>query len=155
MHRRCNYNREVAVRVEGLLYDLQDDQPSPIDYETMLGYYIQQWERSGMADAVILPHITPDNYTQLPQALAEALLSIVRGMLQYQPFELVTIHDEFKCHPNHANWMRWQYKEILAEMAESRILEDILSQLYHEPVTYGKLSFNLAAQIRNSNYALC
>jgi hypothetical protein len=85
----------------------------------------------------------------------EALITIVTGMLEYQPFELVTVHDEFKAHANNMNHVRAQYRNILAEIAESEVLNDLLSQIHGLPGTFSKLSFNLAEQIRGSNYALC
>ena len=60
-----------------------------------------------------------------------------------------------KAHPNNVNQVRYHYKEILADMADSNMLDDLLSQLYGAPGTYQKLSTNLARKIRNSAYALC
>jgi hypothetical protein len=76
-------------------------------------------------------------------------------MLQYQPFELVTVHDEFKAHPNNLNHVREQYRQILAEIADSNVLDDLLSQLYKSSVSFNKMSFNLGDLIRKSEYALC
>jgi hypothetical protein len=87
-------------------------------------------------------------------AILAALAKILEGMLAYEPFPLVTVHDEFKAHANNLNHVRSQYREILAEIAESNVLDDILSQIHGCPGTFNKLSFNLPDQIRQSNYAL-
>jgi len=52
--------------------------------------------------------------------------------------------------------MRNTYKEILAELAESNLLEDILSQLVGYPVKFAKQPNHklLPALIRASEYAL-
>lgn len=160
MHRRCNYDREVAERVSTLIeieliergmgQEQQAGRPTG-----KAGYYVEQYERSTLADAVILPHLDEANITQLSSEHLHALAGILNGMLQYQPFELVTVHDEFKAHANNMNWVRWQYKEILAEIADSNVLDDILSQIHGHPGTFNKLSFNLGDLIRKSNYALC
>ena len=63
--------------------------------------------------------------------------------------------DEFKCHPNYMNHLRYHYKEILADLADSNLIDDLLSQLYGQEGTFDKLSKNLGNKIRNSNYALC
>lgn len=63
--------------------------------------------------------------------------------------------DEFKCHANHMNQLRYWYKEILAELADSVILADIIGQIYGMGGSYNKLSPNLGEQIRESNYGLC
>lgn len=63
--------------------------------------------------------------------------------------------DEFKAHPNNINWVRWQYKEILADIADSNVLDDLLSQIFGMPVQFNRLSFNLGDQIREGEYGLC
>lgn len=159
MHRRCNYNREVAERVAAwieieMLERLLGSPRTVSRPSGKAGYYVDQYNRSTMADVVILPYLNQDNLEQLSQKHLESLASIVNGMLQYKPFELVTIHDDFRSHPNNVNWVRWQYKEIMAELAESNLLDDLLSQIHGEPGTFSKLSTNLGELVRGSNYAL-
>lgn len=163
IHRRCNYDREVVLRAMGFLLDEQDarlqgfaeQQPRVQCEHDKLDYYLTQYERSGMADVIILSHITTAYDAQyLSDALIAKLLEIVECMLDYQPFEVITIHDEFKCHPNHMNHLRQQYINIFAELAESNILSDILSQIHGCKGSFPKLSTDLADKIRGSNYAL-
>ena len=159
MHRRCNYNREIAEYAQQLM-EIEmirrhlEGQPNVVVPQGKAGYYVEHYNRSGIADVVILPYLDATNIEQLSQAHLEKLAEIVNGMLQYKPFELVTIHDEFKAHPNNVNWVRWQYKEILADIAESRLIDDLLSQIYGIPGTFQRLSNNLGSLIRQSNYAL-
>jgi hypothetical protein len=120
-----------------------------------LAYYVEHYQRSTVADVVILPYLDSESVKALTTEHLKALAQIVQGMLQYSPFELVTIHDEFKAHPNNMNWVRWQYKEILAEIADSSLLDDLLSQIHGVPGTFKKLSNNLGDVIRNSAYGLC
>ncbi len=160
MHRRCNYDREVAeiaanlIEMELLERSLGQEQAT--DPAGKLAYYIEQYKRSTLADVVILPHLIGQGAQFLATEHLQALAGILEGMLAYQPFELVTVHDEFKAHANNLNWVRWQYKEILAEIADSDILDDLLTQINgNVPGSFSKFSFNLASQIRQSNYALC
>ena len=120
-----------------------------------LAYYIAQYQRSGLADIVILPYLDQATVSCLSTEHLQWLARTLEGMLQYQPFELVTVHDEFKAHPNNINWVRWQYKEILADIAEANVLDDLLSQIYGVPGTFNKLSCNLADLIREGSYGLC
>lgn len=53
------------------------------------------------------------------------------------------------------NHLRQHYIDVFAELAESNVLSDILSQIHGMPGHFPKLSQNLGALIRNSNYALC
>lgn len=159
MHRRCNYNREVAEEVASVIEIemIKRSMGAPAmqcPEDNQLWYYIQQYERSTVATIVIMPYLTEGNTCYLTSQHLEALATIVNGMLEYKPFPLVTVHDEFKAHANNINSVRWQYKEILAEIADSNVLDDLLSQINGTPGTFNKLSFNLGDQIRKSNYAL-
>lgn len=160
MHRRCNYNYEMAYKASQLMeielisrsVGIKRKVQNPLG---KVGYYVDQYVRSTMADIAILPYLTKEDIEQLSTEHLQGLSSIVNGMLQYEPFELVTVHDEFKAHPNNIDWVRWQYKEIMAEIADSNLLDDLLSQIHGVPGNFNKLSFNLGDVIRNSNYALC
>ena len=76
-------------------------------------------------------------------------------MLIYEPFEVVAIHDEYKCHSNNMNMLRGVYREVLAELADSDLIQDLLNQLYKANGKYKKQSNTLGNVIRQSNYALC
>ena len=162
VHRRCNYDADVVSKAHAALLaekDLRDTYPIQasldLDPESDLAYYLAQYHRSQMVDVVVLPYIRDGKDTQyLPTEYLEKLLTIVEGMLQYAPFHVVTIHDEFKCHPNHMNHLRQQYINIFAELAESRLLDDILSQIHGVPGSFVKLSQDLGDHIRKSEYAL-
>lgn len=161
MHRRCNYDREVAedaCTLIGIVLTtraLSGGGSVIPTSNTKVNYYIEQYERSTIADIVILPYLNHETVGALSTEHLQSLERILRGMLQYQPFELVTVHDEFKAHANNLNWVRWQYREIMAEIAESNVLDDIVSQIHGYNMSFNKLSCNLAEQIRQSSYALC
>ena len=107
-----------------------------------------------MADAVILPYLDEDTMGYLSDDHLEAFAVMLNGMLEYQPFEVVTIHDEFKCHPNNMNYLRQQYINVMAEIADSNLLQDLLNQLTGNSVKINKLSNNLSGYIKQSNYGL-
>jgi hypothetical protein len=160
MHRRLNYDLEMAQSVDHLIeVELLKRSMGRAFVDGVLSpkvqYYIAQWERSTLADAVILPHLDEYSITCLQDEHLQALAKIVQGTLQHPPFELVTVHDEFKAHANNMNQVRWMYREIMAEIADSNVIDDLLSQITGVPGTFNKLSFNLADQIRKSEYALC
>jgi hypothetical protein len=160
MHRRCNYDREMVETVADLIEMEMISRSLGMKTEAepatgKVAYYIEQYNRSTVADVTILPYLDSVTTQNLSDKHLSALAAIVNGMLQYQPFELVTIHDEFKAHANNMNWVRWQYKEILAEIAESNLLDDILSQIHGVQGNFPKLSQNLGQVIRQSAYGLC
>ena len=158
MHRRCNYNPDVVNYVYAVIQGEFSRRKTGIPEEEASGkikYYIDQYLRSSTPSAVILPWINTDTVRYIPWDMLVDLNSICKGMLQHNPFELVTIHDEFTAHANNINWVRWHYREILVELADGDLLQDIFSQIYGESITYNKLSNNLGRLISKSEYALC
>ena len=117
-------------------------------------YFVEQYERSKQPTAAILPWLNSTNVHDLPTSLLHDLIRITNSMLEYKAFPVVTIHDSFASHANNCNTVRYWYKEILAELADSEILTDIMSQLHQSPGKYEKLSSDLSKHIRGSNYAL-
>jgi 1,2-phenylacetyl-CoA epoxidase catalytic subunit len=107
-----------------------------------------------MADVVITKYINVTNVNQLSNAHINKLITIIESMLVHHPFEVITVHDEFKCHANNMNHLRQHYINVFAELAESNVLSDILSQIHGVPGNFPKLSQDLGAKIRGSNYAL-
>lgn len=157
--RRCNYNPKIvsnahSVLLESLLDRQLNGQPKKESTEGKHLYYIEQYERSYMPDVVILPYLTSHTVKDLSEEHVSALLELVQQMLEYQPFEIVSIHDEFLCSPNNMNYLRQQYANILADLADSNILSDILSQIHGTQGTYPKATKDLSKYIRQSNYAL-
>lgn len=157
--RRCNYDPKVIRRASDLIearlieYGLSNNEP---DGETDPGLekYIELWRKNQIADVVILPHITASNVWQIPGVLLKQLSAIIETMLKHEPFELITVHDSFACHPNHCNQVRYWYKEILADMADSTVLAAILSQIINKDAVVTKINPGLADKIRQSNYGL-
>lgn len=161
IERRCNYDEKVMNRALAILItevvkrDLGEVTSVPVKPSQEFAYYLDQYDRSTVADVVILPYLTLENVTLLSDKHLNKLVSIVDKMLQYKPFPVITVHDEFKCHPNNMNHLRFQYKEILADLAESDLLQDLLTQLYGKAGRVIKKTPDLADKIRQSNYAIC
>ena len=68
--------------------------------------------------------------------------------------QLVHIHDCFVFSPDHLQVVSQTYREIFAEIANSDLLSDILSEISGEYVPVTKLSTDLAKDILNSEYML-
>jgi hypothetical protein len=163
LERRCNYDLNVINRAYDLIVNEElrrsiGGEPygeGSADNLTKVEYYIEQYERSTVADVVIAPYLDKVSVKVLSDQHLVCLHNIVEAMLQYAPFSVITVHDEFKCHPNNMNHLRFQYNQILAELADSELLNDLLTQLYKEPVTWNKGVKDLSKHIRKSNYAIC
>ena len=160
MHRRCNYDPLMVHEAGHLIAKTLEQRkdlgllPSILSPSTKVGYYIQQYQRSNMADVVILPYLNDTSIAQVPTELLKKLSSLIHQMIQYKPFPIVTIHDEFKCHPNNLNHLRQQYINIMADLAESEILSDVLTQIHGHTGKWIKKSKDLGTNIRLGNYAL-
>lgn len=162
MHRRCNYNPAELFNALELCKTTLKQRASEAatlriaEEGTKIAYYIEQYNRSTVADVVIMPYINEETVHCMSVAHMIKLVEIMETMVVHRPFAIVTIHDEFKCHANNMNHLRQHYVNILADLADSELLSDILNQLYG---TVGgkakKLSTNLGDKIRKSNYALC
>ena len=79
---------------------------------------------------------------------------VAREVVRRCDFEVGTIHDDFACHPNNAWELQIVYREILADLADSNVLSNILTQLAGYPVEFEKLSNDLSSDILASQYAL-
>jgi hypothetical protein len=158
MTRRCNHHNSTTVGVDKLLELelLARSLGEVLELTTNedVQYYVDLYEASGMASVVILPHLNAQTVSQLSDAHLRALKALTNTMQAYTPFPLVTIHDSFAAHANNVNWVRHWYKEILAELADSVILDHVLSQIHGMSGHFAKLSNNLSEKIRASNYAL-
>ena len=63
--------------------------------------------------------------------------------------------DEFKCHPNYVNYMREVYRDILAELADSRVGEQIIQEVRNDPdYRLEKFSSDLGNEIMKAEYFL-
>lgn len=159
LERRCNYDYALAVNVREmlearLLAETMGMKQHPVS-TTGLTKYLKLYAKSNMPDITLFKELTWGNYMELPIKLARKLMSIVSDMLTYKPFPIITVHDAFGCHANNCDLTRYWYKEIMADMADSDLLQDLMNQLYGiTDGKYTKLSKNLGDKIRGSNYAL-
>jgi DNA-directed RNA polymerase len=77
---------------------------------------------------------------------------VCRQMVVRCPFEIITIHDGFRCLPHNAASMRKIYNKIMAEITDSTLLEDIIFELSGLKVSIKK-EF-CGSHVMNSEYAI-
>ena len=161
--RRCNYDaakiskalrvliaeRDARFRGEAMEQDLNEA-------TTLSHRLIARWGRCEVPDARLLDYVTADDAQYMDLRHIEQLIRIATEMLSYRSFPVVTVHDEFKAHPNNLNQMRFHYVSILADLARGMALEDVYEQITgHVPYYEGAMDGNdLAEMILNSNYAI-
>lgn len=160
--RRCNYDRDLMENASNVIEIILLERTMGAKEQEFRATTHQQvvdlkgrYEASKLADIRILDEATVQDMRCLSTEHLKALAKVVNDCLSHKPFPVIAVHDEFKCHANNMNQLRYHYKEIMADLADSEILSDIFSQLMGKKVTYVKKSNNLAEKIRQSNYGLC
>lgn len=99
-------------------------------------------------------HAPSGNKNHLPANITHSIDGyLVREVIRRCPFHVATIHDSFWCHPNNAKCMMQVFREVLAELADSDILQDIMRQLTGDYELVIKKE-SIAEHILESEYAL-
>ena len=149
---RCDYNAGQLRSAEILL--LRRLQKNITSREGVMLYAEQMWHKHKALSIEGIECINTWSINEMGKEYCEALLVLVRELLRRPAFKVTTIHDEFKCHPNYMNWVRQTYIDLLAELAESNVLDDILSDVAQKEMSIEKLSTDLADDIRKAEYPL-
>lgn len=144
MKRRCNYDlMDVRTKLAAIEAELENRESIVLTVPKE-------------PEMICQNHVTELKLTDLRDLQAFDLYRMrdrLVKMLERKPFPVVTVHDEFKAHPNNMNVVRYNYKEIMAEIAEAPAFTRVLGSL-QECGSFEKLSYDLPALIRESEYAL-
>lgn len=155
MSRRCNYNETAVHHLRNYIQALDegyqvincyDDDPSSEAVRTLWKHY----EESGYLSARILDHLHLHNLHLVQREKITELLD----SLPAKPFEVISVHDCFRCLPNYGNDLRKQYAHQLALIGKSKLLQFLLCQILHRNVTIGKLDDSLWREMGDAEYAL-
>jgi len=150
MLRRCNYDRDLIAAVR----ELCDIGPS--EYPLISGNYemvTELWnhyEKSGFLSMAIVPYLDPNTIALVDRQVVADMLDT----LPKKPFQVMTVHDCFRCHPNYGNDLRRQYNQILSDIAKSDLLGFILSQVLGQEFSAGKLDNDMWKDVLEAEYAL-
>jgi len=148
MYRRCQFNPKNIERILDLIQigaNGKDGKSADI-VQTLWSHY----ERTGFLSVRILDFLHHDTMGLIdPVVIAELITT-----LPLKSFELVCVHDCFRCHPNYGNDLRRQYNHILADICDSTLLSDICSQVAQQEVKTRKVGIIPREVILNANYTL-
>ena len=151
MQDRCNY---VAEAVTAALKVVRNELVDARNITTIRSEVPLADRRKFLATNTCVD-ITPTAAASMSTVMLERVAIRLSQLVDNRSFPILTIHDEFKAAPNNMNRLRWWYKEILAELADSDMLQDILRQVTRDDsIVIKKLHKDLGSLIRNSNYAL-
>lgn len=148
MYRRCQYDQKTIDRVvEALNKGANGTNGKSADMvNTLWEHYLE----SGFLSVRILDYIYEDTLGLVDD---EVILELIES-LPPRSFELVCVHDCFRCHPNYGNDLRRQYNRILADICDSNLLRYIASQVADQTIQARKVGIIPREVILNANYTL-
>jgi hypothetical protein len=148
MNRRCNYDPATISRVWDAL-EGKGEIGEDADDEMVMTLW-KNFRDSGYLSARILDHLRVDNIDLVGEIeIRELLLSLPK-----KPFQIMTIHDCFRCLPNYGNDLREQYNLQLALIAKSELLGYLLHQITGRELQVNKIDENMWKEIADTEYAL-
>ena len=155
MLRRCSYDPLQIERIEWAMKNIHRSNPIQRIYaqgdDAMVYMLWARYQETGYLSARILDHININNVAIVDFKVLQALVD----SLPAKPFDLIAVHDCFRCLPSYGNDMRQQYINQLHLIAKSRLLDSVISQIVGEPVQFDGGDKQLADDILSgSEYAL-
>lgn len=149
--RRCDFDPARIAYLNRVLGEPQSWGKQALTHDDQMVLTLwNHYQNSGYLSARILDHLNADNLGHVQHTVVEELL----GSLPAKPFKVVSIHDCFRCLPHYGNDLRLQYNYQLALIAQSNLLQVLLSDIVGYSVTIGKLDHNMWQDIPATNYAL-
>jgi len=148
MFRRCSYDPKTITRVNDLLIvgaNGTNGKSGPM-VQTLWNHYTE----TGFLSTRIFDYLFHDTIGLVDQTIIKALIDT----LPAQPFDMVSVHDCFRCHPNYGNDLRRQYQHILADLNDSHLLSNLCSQIAGKKVKTKKVGHLTRQTIMESNYML-
>lgn len=150
---RCDYNITQLASVKKTIKDRLKKNFKASE-EAMMPYMESLWKKQGILSIEGIEHIDTWTVKQFSVDYCHALLDLIRVIEVKPTFKVVSIHDEFKSHPNYMNYVRQTYIDLLAELADSDILDVILSEISDKKVHVEKISDDLSELIKEAEYPL-
>lgn len=146
MVRRCMFNPDLIAYVIGCL----DETGADGETKGMVSTLWNQYKETGFLSVRILDYLTEDT-----MGIVDPL--VVAKMIQTlpdTPFDIVTVHDCFRIHPNYGNDVRLQYNHIMADINDSTLLRSMASQVTGKSIKTKKVGNIDRASILSANYMI-
>lgn len=148
MFRRCQFDPAVTLRVTNLIINGADGTTGRS--AQMVQHLWDHYLESGFLSVRILDYLFDDTI-----GLVDTL--VIAKLIQSMPqksFQLVTVHDCFRCHPNYGNDLRLQYNTIMADINDSKLLPFMAQQIVNKKISTKKVGHIPREVIMNGNYLL-
>lgn len=152
MIRRCMFDKRRLVQIINIITGSKAFKfdSNETYHEDMVKLLWSHYKETGFLSARILDHIDSDSITLVNDLV---IAKMIQSMPD-KPFDVVTVHDCFRCHPNYGNDLRRQYNIIMADINDSTILTSISSQVTKKTMKAKKVGVIPRKQILEANYML-
>ena len=154
----------MASRIKETFQSLWDDTRTHWEWTLPDGFKVQMYTEEarqitvnpfGCGEINVIAHMimpTSKNTALGVNIIHSVDAYICRQMVVRCPFDIITIHDGYRCLPHNAPAMKRIYNEILAEITDSTLLEDIIEEITGIRVELKK-EFQ-GKHVMNSEYSL-
>lgn len=149
MYRRCQYDLNTMQRVLELIAEGVTGGTTGKS-AAMVQTLWELYQESGFLSVRILDYLYEDTCGLVDMQIIQDLVVT----MPHVPFQLVTVHDCFRCHPNYGNDLRRQYNTILCQIKNSELLCFIASQVADQDIKARKVGNIPDEVILNANYTL-
>lgn len=154
MVRRCSYDVDSIAKV---LRVINQELTAPTSHKAIpdkMEELLALYDAMNIPDTRILDYITPSTVNAVPKKYLLQLKNTISMMLHHGSFDILTVHDCIRALPSNCNAVRYWYAEILAELADSNILDCIYEQITGSQRKFRKAVPNISSLIRQADYQL-
>lgn len=151
--RRCSYNAEKVAQLYQIVATgahWLGDVTRPQD--VTLAEVLRHYERTGFLSARVLELTDAENIHYYNDAARADLVGLLNSLPE-TPFDVLSVHDCFRVHPNYADDLRVQYNRFLYDLSRSDLLADIAAQITGTYQPVNKFD-DFSLEILDANYAL-
>lgn len=149
---RCQYDASQLYMLATAIQDggFSDRGLPPSDNTGMVITLWNHYCRTGFLSARILNYLDVSN---LHMVDGKTILDLLDS-LPKKAFQVLSVHDCWRCLPSYGNDLRQQYRLLLAHLAKSDLLNDLIRQLTGTEVQVTKADPDLWKDILNAEYPL-
>lgn len=156
MARRCMYDSQMVSNCKEITLahgkdvgQIPDEEPSCKHSKLVLQLW-ENYKQSGYLSARILEEINAFNVRYVDKAVVLELIE----SLPKKPFQLLSVHDCWRCLPKYGNDLRYQYNLQLSLIAKSNLLGNLVGQILGYACESPKEDPSMAEEILQTDYAL-
>lgn len=150
MARRCMFDVNQCNLIYDYITTNQKGKRTDREKDKLLITLWDHYKDSGFLSARIIDYIDGENIGHVD---GNAIWNLI-GSFPNKAFQIISVHDCFRCLPNYGNDLRRQYNQLLSEIAKSELLSFLISQMLERRISVSKLDRTLYKDILDTNYAL-